>query len=74
MGQTGKLLMFIGIMLLGVGAILYFAGDKMSWIGNLPGDIRKEGDNVSFYFPITTMIILTIMINVLLRVFRHLTQ
>lgn len=74
MGEWGKILIFAGLVLLSAGFFMYLAGDKASWIGNLPGDIRKESGNVKIYFPITTMILLTIVINVLLRIFRSITS
>ncbi|MDQ6757673.1 MAG: DUF2905 domain-containing protein, partial [Bacteroidota bacterium] len=42
------------------GVIIYFFHDKLNWLGKLPGDIRIEKENFKFYFPITTMIILSI--------------
>ena len=47
----GKLLMLCGLGLIVLGALLSF-GDKLGWIGRLPGDIRIERENVSFYFPL----------------------
>jgi hypothetical protein len=62
MPQLGKILIIAGIFLIIAGLVVYFAGDKLSWIGHLPGDIRVEKENVKFYFPITTMIILSIVV------------
>ena len=71
MQETGKWIIFIGILLVLVGSIWYFFGDKLSFIGNLPGDIKHEGDNFKFYFPFTTMIILSLLINIIIRLFRY---
>jgi len=66
MPQLGKILIFAGIFLLIAGIVVYFAGDKLGWLGHLPGDIRIEKENVKFYFPITTMIILSIVVSVII--------
>ena len=50
--------------------LIYFFHDKLHWIGRLPGDIRVERDNFRFYFPITTMILFSIVISLLFRLFR----
>jgi hypothetical protein len=63
MPHLGKILIIAGIILAIAGVIVYFAGDKLGWIGHLPGDIRIEKENMRFYFPITTMIILSIVVS-----------
>ena len=72
MGQFGKILIIIGIVLIIAGLIIYFAGDKLSWLGHLPGDIRIEKGNTRFYFPITTMILVSILISVIMWLIRKL--
>ena len=57
--ETGKWIIVAGAGLVLIGVLIYFFHDKLGWIGRLPGDIRIENDNVHFYFPITTMILLT---------------
>jgi len=68
--ETGKFIMIFGAVLLLVGAIFYFFGSKLGWIGNLPGDIRIERENTRVYIPITTMILLSVLFSVLMRIFR----
>jgi hypothetical protein len=70
MEQTGKILIFAGIILVIAGIIIYFAGDKLSWLGHLPGDIRIVKENVRFYFPITTMIIISVVITLIIYLIR----
>lgn len=60
----------IGVVLVVVGFVIYFFHDKFNWIGRLPGDIRVERENFRFYFPITTMILLSIVLTILLRIWR----
>jgi hypothetical protein len=61
--------MYLGLVILGVGGIVYFFGDNLSWFGKLPGDIRIEKENMSIYFPLTTMIIISVIINLIIRLF-----
>ncbi|MCG8319800.1 MAG: DUF2905 domain-containing protein [Cytophagales bacterium] len=68
--NIGKYLVVAGMVILITGVLIYFFHDKMQWIGRLPGDIRVEKPNFKFYFPITTMILASIVISLLLWVFR----
>lgn len=70
MNQIGKVIIYIGIVLVILGGLIHFFGGAFSWFGRLPGDIRIERENFRFYFPITTMIIISIILNILLRIIR----
>ena len=59
MVNTGKLLVIIGIIVIIIGLIFWFGNNKFGWFGNLPGDIRVEKKNYSFYAPITTMLLIS---------------
>jgi H+/Cl- antiporter ClcA len=72
MPHLGKILIIAGIIILIAGLVIYFAGDKLNWIGNLPGDIRIEKENARFYFPITTMILLSIVVSIILWLIKKL--
>ena len=75
MTEIGRFLFIIGIIITLVGAALWLAGRYLPWLGNLPGDIRYESDNVRVYFPLATMILISIIIsiilNVLVRIFKR---
>ncbi len=72
MGTTiGKLLMGLGLLLLLAGALVYFLSGKLDWLGRLPGDIRIERENFRFYFPITTMLLLSLVLSLLLHLIRR---
>ena len=71
MHQTAKLIILIGLLIVIAGIVLYFVGDKLHWLGRLPGDIRVEKENFSFYMPITTMILLSVVVSVLIRIYKH---
>jgi len=70
MEQTGKVLILAGIILIITGVIIYFAGDKLSWLGHLPGDIRIVKENVRVYFPVTTMIIISVVLTLIIYLIR----
>lgn len=63
--DTGKYLILIGGAMVVTGIVIYFFHDKLNWIGHLPGDIRIEKENFRFYFPITTMIIFSVLLTVI---------
>lgn len=64
----GKTLVVIGIIMLVVGIFLA-SGIKLPWIGKLPGDVAIRRENFSFYFPLTTCILLSILMTVLFKLF-----
>lgn len=74
MENFGRYLIIGGIILILVGGGFYLAAKLGLQLGHLPGDIRIEGQNGSFYFPIVTSIILslvlTVILNIIIRLFR----
>jgi len=68
--QTGKYLILIGAAILIIGIVIYFFGGHLKWLGHLPGDIRIERGNFRFYFPITTLILLNVLIYLLFRIWK----
>ena len=68
--QWGKYIIGIGILVILVGVIVYFFGDKLHWIGRLPGDIRVEKENFRFYFPITTMILASLLLTLIVNLIK----
>lgn len=56
--------MWLGAGLLLLGALVRFAPGLFSWFGNLPGDIRIEGENSSVFIPITSMIVISVVATV----------
>ncbi|WP_234735167.1 DUF2905 domain-containing protein [Tellurirhabdus bombi] len=68
--SVGKTIILIGLLVLAVGVIIYFFGDKLSWLGRLPGDIRVEGKNGGFYFPIVTCLVVSLLLNLIIVLIR----
>jgi ribose/xylose/arabinose/galactoside ABC-type transport system permease subunit len=64
-----KLLITLGILLVLIGLALGYAPWLFSWFGKLPGDIRIERENGVFFFPITSMLLISVVISLLLTLF-----
>jgi uncharacterized protein HemY len=65
----GKILIFIGIGLFLLGLILSYAPGVFGWFGKLPGDIRIQDENRYIFIPITSMIIVSIVLTLLINLF-----
>ena len=65
----GKILIVVGLAVVVAGLIIQFAPQAFSWFGKLPGDIRYERGNMKFFFPITTMILVSVGISLLVKLF-----
>lgn len=69
--EPAKLLMSLGGAILAVGLILHYAPWLLSWFGKLPGDIHIENKNSVIFIPITSMILISLLLTLLLNVFFH---
>ena len=70
MRELGKFVVIIGVITTLVGLALW-SGFAPKWLGRLPGDIRIEREHSAFYFPIVTCIILSVVLSLLLSIFRR---
>ena len=70
MGDLGKLLIVFGILLVVLG-VVFSLGPKIPWLGHLPGDIYIERERFSFYFPLTTCLLLSLILALVLYLFRR---
>ena len=64
LNNLGKLLLLLGGLLIIVGVLVMLAA-KIPWLGRLPGDIYIERPNFTFYFPVTTSILISIVLSFL---------
>lgn len=75
MVEFGRLLLIIGLAIAFCGFVILVTTRYLPWLGNLPGDFRIEGEKYKIYFPLATMILIsilgTILLNVVLRIFRR---
>ena len=67
--MSGKILIALGILLVVAGLVLVYAPWLVSWFGRLPGDIRIERDSGSVFIPITSMVIVSIVVSLILNIF-----
>ena len=70
MTNPGKLLIFLGLTLAAAGLLLTFAG-KIPLIGKLPGDLRIEREHFTFYFPLGTCLLLSLLLTLIYWLFRR---
>jgi hypothetical protein len=63
MSDIGKLLVVFGLLIAGVGLVLVFAG-RIPWLGRLPGDIYVQRGNWTFYFPLATSLLVSVVLTV----------
>jgi hypothetical protein len=68
--QTGKYLLVAGLLIVVAGIVIYFFHDHFKWIGKLPGDIRIEKESFRFYFPISTMIIFSLILTIIITIIK----
>jgi len=64
-------LIVAGCLLVGVGLALHYAPWLVNWFGRLPGDIRIESGRSRVYFPITSMIIVSVVLSLIINFFRR---
>ncbi len=64
MSEIGKLLLVAGLVIAGVGLLLLLA-DRVPWIGRLPGDIVIQRGNWTFYFPLATSLLLSVILTLI---------
>ena len=65
----GKWIIVLGCALVLLGVIVQFAPGLFSWLGKLPGDLRYEKGNFKLFFPLATMILISVFATVLIRLF-----
>ena len=70
LSELGRVILVMGLVLVVVGLLLMFGG-KVPRLGRLPGDITIQRGNFRFYFPLVTCLLLSLLMTLLLRLFRH---
>ncbi len=69
MAPFGRILFVAGLVLAGIGLLLMLS-DKIGWVGRLPGDIVIKRENFTFYFPLATCVLISVVLTLLLWLFR----
>jgi hypothetical protein len=65
MSELGRALIVLGVVVVAVGALLVFFG-RVPWVGRLPGDIHVQRGNWTFYVPLGTSILLSVILTLVL--------
>jgi len=69
MNELGKLLVIVGLVITAIGVLLW-TGVGRGWLGRLPGDVHYSRGNFSFYFPIVTCLLLSLLLTLIFWLFR----
>ncbi len=69
LGAFGKMLILFGVFMILIGLLL-MAGDKIPWIGKLPGDIVIKKEKFTFYFPLATSLLISLILTLFFTLFR----
>ena len=70
MSQLGKILILTGVIFIVIGGLLLIA-PRIPFLGHLPGDIHLKGKRWSFYFPVATCVLLSLLLTLLLWLINH---
>lgn len=70
MRDMGRFLLIVGAVVFLIG-LIFWSGFAPKWLGRLPGDVRIERGNSVFYFPIVTCIVLSIVLSLIMSIFRR---
>ena len=70
MNALGKMLIFLGAIMIACGLLFLFV-NKIPYIGRLPGDIYVKRDNFTFYFPLATSIVISVLLTLIFWLFRR---
>jgi hypothetical protein len=70
MTDLGKTLVLFGILMVVVGAVFMWGG-KIPWLGNLPGDITIQRERFTFYFPLATCLLISLVLSLVVYFFRR---
>jgi hypothetical protein len=70
MAGFGKTLVYLGVLLVIVGLVVFLMG-KVPWLGHLPGDLTIQRGRFTFYFPLTTCILISVVVSLVLYFLRR---
>jgi hypothetical protein len=70
MTDSGKVLVIFGLILFGLGLVMLY-GPKIPWLGKLPGDIAIKRENFTFYFPLASSLVISILLTIIFSLFRR---
>ena len=72
--DLGRALLILGAVIVAVGALIYFGGRLPFRLGRLPGDIIHRGEHTTFYFPIVSCLVISVVLSLILWLLSHLRR
>ena len=69
--NMGKWLIIAGIFIIIIGLIIQYAPGLLKWFGNLPGDINIKKENTRIFFPVTSLILISVVLTIIVNVIRY---
>ena len=69
--EIGKLIIGVGVLLVIIGLVVWKVPGALSWIGKLPGDISVQKGGFSFYFPLASCVLISLILSLLAWLFRR---
>ena len=67
----GKWLIIVGLIIVFIGLIFQFAPNLLKWFGHLPGDINIKRENTRIYIPVTSMILISVILTIIANIIRY---
>ncbi|RYD56060.1 MAG: DUF2905 domain-containing protein [Sphingobacteriales bacterium] len=74
MDKVGKSIILIGLIVVIISAAIWLFGDKLRFLGRLPGDIRIEKENFKVYIPITTMLLVSVLLSAIMWIVQRMSK
>ncbi len=65
----GKLMIFLGVALVALGLIMNYSPWLINWFGKLPGDIHIQNEKSTVYFPVVSMLIISVILSLIVNLF-----
>lgn len=72
--EVGKQIIILGLIILIIGIIYTYFRQYLSWFGNLPGDIKWVGTTTRIYFPIISLLLISLLLNLVYYIVRYFKQ
>ncbi len=72
MEKIGKAIVVAGLLMVVAGVVVWLMGDRLRFLGRLPGDFRYESENTRIYFPFMTMLLVSVLLSLLMWLFQKL--
>jgi hypothetical protein len=69
-----KQLIVLGVIIILIGVLWMLAGKYLPWLGNLPGDFKWQGTNFKIYFPLATLLLISVLLNLIWWLYKYFSR